>query len=166
MNKKVARDILRSYAFTFPPVRTAHQMTTNEKIGWKGAYIFDAKKLIYTPVLVKLSIPEGALRTVYYSDNAEQYSKHRCSVAIVLGFYSYYTGRELKKVANASSFFTGESLYFKGAPVFPYHYSYRNIVCGQGIHYFYNKECALLYLDEMCNERGYKLRKNNMWAGV
>lgn len=161
--KKVSRDILKSYAlYSMPPIRTAGSRATDEEIGWKGAYTFDTKKLTYIPVLVKLLIPADSLRTKYYSDNAEQYSKHRCSVAIVLGFYSYYTGRELKKVVNATSFFTDETLYFKGAPVSPNHYSCAKVVCGQGIHYFYNKECALLYLDKKCNGYGWKLRKNNM----
>ena len=162
--KKIGRDIIRSYALAFPPVRTAHQRDTEVKIGWKGAYAFDVKTWKHTPVLVKLAIPADALRTMYYTDGAEKYSKHRCSYVQVLGFYSYYTGKELKKVSEARSFFTMKTTYMKGALAFPGHYSYRNAVCGQGIHYFYNKESALIYLDNICNEHDYKLRKDNMWA--
>ena len=161
--KKVVWGIIPNYVFSNPRVWTACQRDDEDQIGWKGAYIYDGKKHKCKPILVKLYIPASAQRTRYYTENHERYSKHRCEVAKVLGFYSYYTGKELKSVKEALSFFTGTNMYQKDCFVFPTYYSYRNIVCGQGIHFFYEKKCALMYLDYMGSEYNYKLRKNNMW---
>ena len=150
--------------------------TKTDRIGWKGAYIIKLqdKKSGYLepyPVLVKLRIPYDSHRTVYYDVNSELYAKHRCDAAEVLGFYSYYTGKELKKpflgcpkddVNAAYSLFSDEPIYVKGHLIFPDSYDYNPFVCSNGIHYFYEKESALIYMDWQC-ESDYRLRKNAYW---
>lgn len=149
------------------------ELTKTDKIGWKGAYFIKKGKngVVWAwPVLVKLRIPYTSFRTKYSEPNWERYAKHRCSSAKVLGFYSYYTGKELKKplssysngISNidaAYSFFTDEPIYKKGETVIPDEYDTHIFVCSTGIHYFYEKESALIYLDWQFSKQ-YNLRKN------
>ena len=141
-------------------------------IGWKGGFyiVFDEKLGAgkYMPVLIKLLIPKHAFRTAYFDRYHEKYSKHRCSQAKVLGFYSYYTGKEIKNLYGAYSFYAStvfdtEPLsngvtscrfrdvhleYFKDRDVLPNRYDSGYQICAGGIHYFYEKRSALLYLDQ------------------
>ena len=116
-----------------------------DQIGWKGAFIWKDNKVY--PVIVKLWIPKKALRTVYDDKMNEKYSKHRCSHAKVLGFYSYYTGKEIKSVLKARSFHTGNEEYFLNSYSFPDNFSKAPAVCASGIHYFNTKESASIYVD-------------------
>ena len=129
--------------------------TKNDRIGWKGAYMFTIDNPYYTtptPVLVKLRIPYRAHRTKYENPVHEKYCKHRCSRAEVLGFYSYYTGKELNTDIILDkivwSLWTGTPYYVKGEMIRPTrYYDFEPEICGSGIHYFYEKESALMYLD-------------------
>lgn len=77
-------------------LNTATHSEDKDMIAWKGAYIY-VEHRGRIPVLVKLLIPAGTYRTQYHNTDFERYAKHRCSKAKVLGFYSYYTGKKLKK---------------------------------------------------------------------
>lgn len=150
--------------------------TKTDKIGWKCAYIIKLKNkesgyLEPYPVLVKLRIPYNSRRTVYCDSDFERYAKHRCDAVEVLGFYSYYTGKELKKpflgcpkddVNAAYSLYSDEPIYVKGYRIFPDSYDIKPFVCSNGIHYFYEKESALIYMDWQCDS-DYRLRKNCYW---
>lgn len=143
-------------------------VSSGDKIAWKGAYLRlddnkTGKKIEY-PVLIKLLIPQDAVRTHYCNKFFEQYAKHRCSHAKVLGFYSYYTGKELIKYNDkiARSVYNNVPLYEIGSYVRPDMYSWRLSACAHGIHFFWSKTSALLYLDQMCYLNDWKIRKNNM----
>ena len=139
-------------------INTAMHVEDKDMIAWKGAYI-SVKHRGMVPVLVKLLIPAGAPRTQYSVKGQEKYSKHRCARAKVLGFYSYYTGKKLKTVYNARSFFTDTQMYTIGKTVLPASYSIQRQICAPGIHYFNTKECAMIYLDIECVKYGMPLRK-------
>ena len=150
--------------------------TKTDRIGWKGAYIIKLKNkesgyLEPYPVLVKLRIPYNSRRTVYCDSDFERYAKHRCDALEVLGFYSYYTGKELEKpflgcpkddVNAAYSLYSDEPIYIKGHLIFPDSYDINPFVCSNGIHYFYEKESALIYMDWQCDS-DFRLRKNCYW---
>ena len=139
-------------------LNTASHSEDKDMIAWKGAYIY-AKHRGMIPVLVKLLIPAGTPRTQYYAKDLEKYSKHRCARAKVLGFYSYYTGKKLKTVYNARSFYTDTQMYTIGKTVLPSWYSKQKHICATGIHYFNTKECAMIYIDIECFKLGMPLRK-------
>ena len=140
-------------------------VSSNDKIAWKGGYFYlkDDKtgKMVTYPVLIKLLIPKDAYRTHYRDKEFEQYGKHRCSYAKVLGFYSYYNGKELTKYDNetAHAIFNHAPLYKKGWEIKPDGYDTTSNVCGRGIHFFWDKTSALMYLDNSIEVPSYK-RKN------
>ena len=138
-------------------LNTASHSEDKDMIAWKGAYVC-VKRRGMIPVLVKLLIPAGALRTQYSVKGQEKYSKHRCSQAKVLGFYSYYTGKKLKTVYNACSFYTKTPMYRIGNTAVPSSYSKQKQICAPGIHYFNTKECAMIYVDIECVKHGMLLR--------
>lgn len=144
----------------------AKVVSSDDKIAWKGGYFYltDDKtgKIVTYPVLIKLSIPKDAYRTHYGNKDCEQYAKHRCSYAKVLGFYSYYTGKELTKYDNetAHTMFDCIPRYKKGLCVKPDEYTISNCVCGHGIHFFWSKTSAMLYLDGAINKSDLR-RKNS-----
>lgn len=139
---------------------------TEDKIGWKAAFYRNNKGL-NTPVLIKLKIPAGARRLRYNDSLKEKYAKHRCERVIVLGFYSYYTGKEIKNLSCASSLCASGYHYYLGAfghSEFPDKYDESYKVCSNGLHYFNTKESALMYMDNYItwsfNYRAFKPRKN------
>lgn len=162
---------------------------SEDVIGWKGGFYIkhNIKTGIYEyiPVLIKLLIPKYAFRTAYSNPDNAKYSKHRCSEAKVLGFYSYYTGREIKYLNGAYSFFgttvlenepfIGDEMYtcsfktiffeyFKNRIALPNCYDRGLSVCSNGIHYFYEKQSALLYLDQEVPGWCMKPRYNSFWS--
>lgn len=143
---------------TSTQLNTASYSEYKDMIAWKGAYIH-VKHRGMIPVLVKLLIPAGTLRTQYSVKGQEKYSKHRCAKAKVLGFYSYYTGKKLKNVYNAYSFYTDTQFYTIGKTVLPAWYSRQKCICAPGIHYFNTKACAMIYVDIECVKCGMLLRK-------
>ena len=143
---------------TSTQLNTASYSEYKDMIAWKGAYIHVKHRGII-PVLVKLLIPAGTLRTQYSVKGQEKYSKHRCERAKVLGFYSYYTGKKLKTVYNACSFYTDTPMYTIGKMVRPGWYSTQKHICAPGIHYFNTKACAMIYVDIECVKYGMRLRK-------
>lgn len=143
---------------TSTQLNTALHVEDKDMIAWKGAYIH-VKHRGMIPVLVKLLIPAGTSRTQYSVKGQEKYSKHRCARAKVLGFYSYYTGKKLKTVYTACSFYTDTQMYTIGKLVLPSSYSKQKQICAPGIHYFNTKECAMIYVDIECVKHGMLLRK-------
>ena len=139
-------------------LNTALHVEDKDMIAWKGAYIC-VKHRGMIPVLVKLLIPAGVPRTQYSVKGQEKYSKHRCAQAKVLGFYSYYTGKKLKTVYTACSFYTDMPMYTIGKMVLPSWYSKQKHICAEGIHYFNTKACAMIYVDIECVKYGMLLRK-------
>ena len=122
-------------------------MSNVDQIGWKGAYYID-KNGTKQPVLVKLLIPKSSIRTKYVNSLEEKYAKHRCDCAKVLGFYSYYNGNELKNVKVAISFSDNDFYYRKNRYVRPVRkFSKEVLVCASGVHYFYSKTSAFVYMD-------------------
>ena len=126
-----------------------------EEIGWKLC-----KDTRGEPVLVKLLIPTRAYRTWYKDPYHEKYAKHRCSRAKVLGFYSYYTGKEVtdkykKNCWHVFSIHDKSFQYVPGTTVFPEWGGQRNPllysrscgVCDSGIHYFKTKESVYMWAD-------------------
>ena len=119
-----------------------------EEIGWKVCV-----NSLSQPVLVKLLSPKDAYRTSYKNTHYEKYSKHHCSKAKVLGFYSYYTGKEVTeqyKNGNcyAHSLRDNSFRYIPNDWVKPrLYYSFSTNVCDSGIHYFRTKESAYMWAD-------------------
>ena len=166
MNRdKLCNLIFENAPDTVDSAMATESSTKNDRIGWKGAYMFTINNpYCVEPVLVKLRIPYKAYRTKYENSTHERYCKHRCSRAEVLGFYSYYTGKELNTDIILDkivwSLWTGTPYYIKGKMVRPnLYYNLGSEVCGSGIHYFYEKESALMYLDWEFNDFSC-LRKN------
>ena len=140
-----------------------------DQIGWKGAFIRLGDSIhpvgdTRCPVLVKLSIPKDAWRTFFKDKTREKYSKHRCSYAKVLGFYSYYTGKELKNVRCAYSFFDCWFEYRKDFNVFTKDNSFGSSlrICERGIHYFNTKESARVYMDYSAEFKNFPIRANHV----
>ena len=132
------------------------------EIGWKAAFIW--KNGEQHPVIIKLMIPRSAMRTCYRDKISEKYAKHRCDHAKVLGFYSYYSGRELKNIEHAKSFYDHAMRYRKGLMVWPINniFSKQLFVCDRGIHYFYSKKSALIYMDSVSSFYRVKPRYNHI----
>ena len=132
-------------------------------IAWKAGYYREKE----TPILIKLMIPKDALRTHYKDKEPEKYCKHRCSKAKVLGFYSYYTGKELKSVDKAHSMviINGKDglntrfEYRKGTMVYPDTFCTELSVCSNGIHYFNNKQSAFYYMDSILGLSDHRIRR-------
>lgn len=139
---------------------------TEDKIGWKAAF-YKNDKGQNIPVLIKLKIPAGARRLRYNDPLKEKYAKHRCERVIVLGFYSYYTGKEIKNLFCVNSLCASDYHYYLGAfghSEFPDKYTESLNVCSNGLHYFNTKESALIYMDNHIawsfDYRVFKPRKN------
>ena len=152
----------------------AHLKFKEDVIGWKAGHIIKKDKNgddYSYPVIIKLLIPYDATRTYYADSSLEKYGKHRCERATVLGFYSYYTGKELKNLNEAYAFYGYHPsrcfIYLKGATVVPDDYRGEGgyfpgpWVCDGGIHFFYKKECAFAWMDYMADGYGVLRRKNN-----
>ena len=111
---------------------------TSDQIAWKGAFIW--KKGRKYPVIIKLLIPKDAARTVHYDKTKEAYCKHRCQYAIVKGFYSYYTGNELKSISYAHSFADKSYIYKIDTVAKPFlDFSLTLYTCESGIHFYKSK---------------------------
>lgn len=167
--RKSKRDEIASYQLGMMDIfwlDDAKVVSSDDKIAWKGGYFYltddkTGEKITY-PVLIKLLIPKDAYRTHYLDKDFERYAKHRCSYAKVLGFYSYYTGKKLTGYDNETAYtiYDGKPLYKIGFGVKPDAYTVANYVCGHGIHFFWSKTSALLYLDRSINSADLK-RKNS-----
>lgn len=143
---------------------------TEDTIGWKAAF-YKNDKGQNTPVLIKLKIPAGARRLRYNDPLKEKYAKHRCECASVLGYYSYYTGKEIKNLYTVRSLCASDSLYYFDGHghhlKFPDRYDQSYNVCSNGLHYFNTKESALMYMDNYIawsfDYRVFKPRKNTYY---
>ena len=117
----------------------------------------------FVPILAKLRISAKTCRTKYNDPLKEKYGKHRCSRAEVIGYYSYYTGRKIKvpteriESCNNSLFSYPHKL---PADVIPNRYDPTTHICSSGIHFFYEKQSALIWGDIVCAHNGLVLRKN------
>ena len=155
--KKITRHDISMFVYKDAPIRS--NIATNkgkEEIGWKVCI-----NSLSQPVLVKLLIPEDANRTWYKNKKHEKYSKHRCARAKVLGFYSYYTGKEVTEQYKKDNLYVYSMLdnsfkYIPGNWVVPrwkkfmdnsIYYSLSLGVCNSGIHYFRTKESAYMWAD-------------------
>ena len=134
---------------------------TENEIGYKVCY-YRNQDGVAVPVIIKLQILKNAWRTVYGNPFLELYSKHRCDIAKVIEFISYYTGKPMAFEGPAFSFHDPEFSYLKGIIVHPYwRFDFSSTVCGSGIHYFKHKKSALIYADVLCRTRhNAKIRKN------
>ena len=153
---KITRHDIFHFVYKDSPTRANSVIHKGkEEIGWKVCIINSRQ-----PVLVKLLIPRNAYRTLYRNKYYEKYSKHRCSEAKVLGFYSYYTGKEIteqykKGVHYVESMYNRSFRYIPNDWVKPEwacfqsssYYSRSNKVCDSGIHYFKTKESAYMWAD-------------------
>ena len=129
-------------------------------IGYKAAFIrYKNGKL--KPCIVKLLIPVDALYTIYYYKIDEKYGKHRCELAKVIGFLSYYTGKEIK-VTKAHSIFYKHFCYELGEYVYPGNFSVTFYTCSSGIHYFNFLESARCYMDSVLRDVKYEFRLDQM----
>lgn len=155
MSKITRRDIFLLAYQEAPNLADSVIHKGEEEIGWKVCI-----NSYFEPVLVKLLISKDANRTWYKNKKYEKYSKHRCSQAKVLGFYSYYTGKEVteqykKGNCYAYSLRDNSFRYIPGEWVKPrwaymensLYYSFSPKVCDSGIHYFKTKESAYMWAD-------------------
>lgn len=129
-------------------------------IGYKAAFIY-YKNGKLKPCIVKLLIPAGARYTFYRDESYEKYGKHRCTCAQVIGFLSYYTGKEIK-VTKAYSIFYNWFCYELGKVVRPTNFSIINSTCAGGIHYFNSLEAARCYIDSILCSYKYEFRKREL----
>ena len=155
--KRLSKKEIYNYVYGDSPkvADSAIRKCEEEEIGWKLC-----KDNRGEPVLVKLLIPTRAYRTYYKDPYCEKYCKHRCSRAKVLGFYSYYTGKEVtelykKNRLHVFSTHNRDFEYVLGVTVLPewggqrslLFYSKNLAVCDAGIHYFKTKESAYMWAD-------------------
>lgn len=148
---------------------TSHYCPSKDMIGWKVVFMpkFNSEpglKYIthYTPILAKLRIPHSAHRTKYNDPLKERYAKHRCELVEVIGYYSYYTGKEIKQlIAPPMSFEDPRFRYPSALPeyVIPDYYDSSLRICSHGIHFFYEKQSALIWGDMLCCNNEILLRK-------
>lgn len=139
-----------------------------DMIGWKVVFITMFNSEIgseygpyQVPILAKIRITSFTNRTKYNNPLEERYAKHRCGLAKVIGYYSYYTGKEIKKlIAPPRSSEVPSFRYPSVLPgyVVPDYYDYGTSICSHGIHFFYEKQSALIWGDMMCCRNGLKLR--------
>ena len=154
--KKITRHDIFRFVYKDAPIH-ANSPTNKgkEEIGWKVCV-----NSLSQPVLVKLLIPEDANRTWYINKKHEKYSKHRCARAKVLGFYSYYTGKEVTEQYKKDNLYvySMRDYSFKYIPGDwvksrwghmdnSIYYSLSIKVCDSGIHYFRTKESAYMWAD-------------------
>lgn len=153
---KITRDAIFRFLYEDAPYLVNSAIHKGEEeIGWKVCIDDNCE-----PVLVKLLIPKEAYRTWYRNKKYEEHSKHRCSKAIVLGFYSYYTGKEVTKQYEKNdnrvySMCNRSFRYCQNDWVLPewshtqsvLYYSRSTKVCDSGIHYFKTKESAYMWAD-------------------
>lgn len=149
------------YIIADPSADADHVLrATDNEIGYKVCYYCDSDG-INIPVIIKLQILKNAWRTVYSDPFLERYAKHRCDIAKVIEFISYYTGKTIAFEGPAFSIWTSKFSYSKGLIVYPEdRFDFSSTVCGSGIHYFKHKKSALIYADALCRREHFKMRIN------
>ena len=163
------KEDVKEIRHVFPKVMTAAWAdniirTKQPIIGYKAAFI-EYKNGKLKPCIVKLSIPASALYTIYYREPYEKYGKHRCASAVVIGFLSYYTGKEIK-VTKARSIFYNYFYYKLSDYIFPAYFSVSCSTCAGGIHYFNFLEAARCYMDNILYEIRREIKNRHMGSHV
>lgn len=114
-------------------------------IVYKACYI-KYKNGKIKPVIVELKIPYDTKITWYVDDLQEEFAKHRCSEAEVVGFRSYYTGKPIK-ITKAYSLTEPDFCYSLGKTVKPDSFDRRLDACSNGLHYYHHLESARCHVD-------------------
>ena len=124
--------------------------------GYKVAYSGE------TPVIITLDIPDDGLNNLNRPVVEKEYAKYRCKSVFVVGIEDR-AGNAYESATSFTNRYLPKLTYTKDRWVST-EYRVGLQACGEGVHFFLNKQCAELYLDIFINthkEDGYYELRND-----